>query len=205
MKIQILKLGDYWTNCYLIMDEDSGKCGIIDPADDGERIAANIKAMGAQPEAILLTHGHYDHILGITQLHKHWPGLCVYCHKLDCPDQLTEVDMGVTYPTVSAFSNLSYLRDGQRLFIGAIRIEVMHTPGHTPGSVTFIAGEVLFTGDTLFQGDIGRSDFEGGDENTLMESLQRIKALPGNYRVLPGHEGETTLEAERRTNPYLRY
>ena len=112
--------------------------------------------------------------------------------------------MGRVYPTVAAFSNLRPLEDGQRLHLAGLSIQALHTPGHTPGSVTFLVGDALFTGDTLFRGDIGRTDFAGGDDGQMASSLARLAALEGNLRVLPGHEEDSTLERERQTNPWLR-
>lgn len=197
-------LGDYMTNCYLMKDEATGECAVIDPAADGRRILEAIEEMGVTPKLVLLTHGHYDHILGIPVLQERWPRLPVYCHESDCPNETTEVDMGVTYPTVSAFQNLCHYSDGKDLHIGGTQVEAMHTPGHTPGSVTLIAGDVLFTGDTLFQGSCGRTDLPGGSYQEIITSLARLAALPGDYRVCPGHEGLSTLDAERQRNYYMR-
>ncbi len=153
---------------------------------------------------MLLTHGHYDHILAVPALQKRWPDLPVWCHPLDVPREMTERDMGRVYPTVAAFRNLRPLAEGDSLTVAGLRIDVMHTPGHTPGSVTFRIGDVLFTGDTLFCRSIGRTDFAGGDDSQMAASLRRLAALPGDYRVLPGHEEATVLSQERLYNPYLR-
>lgn len=202
MHITQLTLGDFATNCY-ILQGPTGACAVIDPADGGAEIVRVLESMDARPEMVLLTHGHYDHILAVPFLQERWPGLPVYCHRLDWPKETTEVDMGVVYPTVTSFPNLRHYGEGDEVEVGGLTVKVLHTPGHTPGSVTLQAGEVLFTGDTLFQGDIGRTDFEGGDEGAMMGSLARLAALPGDCRVLPGHDETSTLSAERAHNPYL--
>ena len=120
------------------------------------------------------------------------------------PQALTERDMGRTWPTVASFANLRPLAGGQELTLAGLAFRVLHTPGHTPGSVVFQAGDALFTGDTLFHGDIGRTDFPGGDDRQMNASLAKLAALEGDFRVLPGHEEDSTLEEERRGNPWLR-
>lgn len=204
MQIRHIVVGEFATNCYIISAQEGARCIIIDPADAGERIHALLQEEGLTPEAVLLTHGHYDHFLAVPALQEQWPDLPVYCHPLDCPKEKTEYDMGRVFPTVTAFANRRPLADGQKLELCGYLIEVLHTPGHTPGSVTFRVEDVLFTGDILFRGSIGRTDFAGGDDARMRESLTRIVSLKGDYRVLPGHEQETTLERERKYNPYLR-
>lgn len=113
--------------------------------------------------------------------------------------------MGMVFPTVTAFANVRSLEEGQELQLAGVAFRVLHTPGHTKGSVTFQAEDVLFTGDTLFCGSIGRTDFAGGDMGQMRASLKRLAAIPGDYRVYPGHEGLTRLGRERKTNPYLAY
>ncbi len=203
MKIAQLTLGMYQTNCYIVCQEGREDCVLVDPADEPQRVLAALEQLRLTPGAVLLTHGHYDHILAVPALQQKWPELPVYCHVLDRPAALTEVDMGRTFPTVSSFQNLRPLEEGETLELCGMEFHVLHTPGHTPGSVTFVAGEELFVGDTLFRGSIGRTDFEGGDDRQMAQSLARLAALPGDYRVYPGHEGTTTLERERKMNPWL--
>lgn len=204
MNIESIVLGDFFTNCYLITGPQPGVCLLVDPADSGEVLAAQLEQRGLAPAAILLTHGHYDHILAVPALQARWPKLPVYCHPLDVPAEKTEYDMGRAFPTVAAFDEVRSLADGQVLDLAGLSIKVLHTPGHTPGSVTFAVEDVLFTGDTLFCGDIGRTDFPGGDDRQMAGSLRKLAALPGDWRVLPGHEEATSLQRERECNPWLR-
>lgn len=206
MKIEVMRLGQVGTNCYLLADEESGACAVIDPADSGEQIAVAIKKAGRTPVAVLLTHGHFDHILGISGLRKVWPDLPVYCHPLDMENHEDTVKMfGVAVPTVWSYGNITPYEEGDTVDIGGLKAEVLHTPGHTPGSVTLRVitdqDRVLFTGDTLFAGSMGRTDFDGGDEKAMTRSLVRLANLEGDYRVCPGHEGLTTLHRERKGNP----
>ena len=202
MQIKKLTIGEFATNCYILLD--GNQCAIIDPADDGPSIQDALETLHATPVAILLTHGHFDHILAVPHLQHRWPGLPVYCHRLDWPESITELYMGKCYPTVTAFSGLRHYGEGDEVNVGTLRVRVRETPGHTPGSVTLQAGDALFTGDTLFREDIGRTDFEGGDQAAMSRSLAKLAALPGDFRVLPGHDEITTLQWEREHNPYLR-
>ncbi|MDO5146616.1 MAG: MBL fold metallo-hydrolase [Eubacteriales bacterium] len=205
MKIQHDVLGMFATNCFLVSGGRPGTCILIDPADEGKRLIARIKKEGLAPEAVLLTHGHYDHFLAVPLLQETWPDLPVYCHPLDCPEEKEEHDMGIVFPTVSAFSHVRPLSDGQRLCLAGFDIAVMHTPGHTPGSVTFFIEDAMFTGDFLFCGSIGRTDFAGGNFSQMKDSLKRLVKVEGEYRVFPGHEKMTTLQREKKENPYLKY
>lgn len=204
MHIEQIVVGDFATNCYIVPGATPGTCVIVDPADGGKALLALLDRLGLRPVAVLLTHGHYDHILAVPDLQERWPDLPVYCHPLDISKELVEYDMGKTYPTVAAFHNVHLLSDGQALTLAGLTVEVLATPGHTPGSVTFRVGDALFTGDTLFCEDIGRTDFEGGDMGAMKTSLARLAALEGDYQVLPGHDETSTLSHEKQHNPYLK-
>lgn len=204
MQIEQMVLGGFATNCYLVTGPQPGVCLLIDPADSGPQLVRTLEQKGLEPAAVLLTHGHYDHILAVPALQARWPWLPVYCHPLDVPAETVEYDMGQTFPTVAAFGNLKPLAEGETLELAGLEIAVLHTPGHTPGSVTFAVGDTLFTGDTLFCESIGRTDFAGGSDAQMAASLRRLAELPGDWRVLPGHEMETTLQHEREQNPYLK-
>ena len=204
MEINVLRLGQIGTNCYIFREKGGARYGIVDPGDQGEQVAEWLKRQGLEPEAILLTHGHFDHILGIPGLRKAWPGLPVYCHPADIGEGDTTRVFGQSFPTVASFGTITPYKEGDVVTVAGVDVEVLETPGHTPGSVTLRAGETLFTGDTLFAGSMGRTDLPGGDEGQIMKSLKRLAQLDGDYQVLPGHEGQSTLEQERKSNYCLR-
>lgn len=205
MQVKVIPVGQLGTNCYILADEEAGVCAVIDPGDDAAYLAGILKKEGWEPVAILLTHGHFDHIMGIGGLRENWPGLPVYVHPAD--SQMEEVSAqvwGMTVPTVKAFTPLTPYYEGDKLKVGALTVTVLHTPGHSRGSVTLRVEDVLFTGDTLFRGSMGRTDFEGGSFDQIMASLARLAALEGDFKVCPGHEGTSTLDYERRTNVCVR-
>lgn len=204
MEISVLRLGQIGTNCYIFRREGGYKCGVVDPGDQGEQVARWLVEKGLEAEAVLLTHGHFDHILGIPGLREEWPDLPVYCHPADLGGGDTTSLFGETFPTVRSFGDITPYREGDTVEVDGIRLEVLDTPGHTPGSVTLRAENVLFTGDTLFAGSMGRTDLPGGGEGEIMRSLKRLGELEGDYQVLPGHEGQSTLERERSGNYCLR-
>lgn len=204
MQVKCVQLGMVCTNCYIFWDEESKKCAVVDPGDDGQQVARIIRGQQLEPVAVLLTHSHFDHVLGIPGLREEWPGLPVYCHPQDIPEDVSETMFGMTMPTVTAFGNITPYVQGDKVEVGPLTAEVIHTPGHTRGSVTLRVGEVLFTGDTLFRGSMGRTDLPGGSYAQLMESLGKLGKLEGDYKVYPGHEGYSTLENERKTNYFVR-
>ncbi len=199
MKIIHRVLGELETNCYVLIDETTNEAAVIDPADGAEVIRATLEGEGVTLRDILLTHGHRDHTLAAPALHRMFPDAAVYIHPED------KNGAGIYhYPPAELIPEIRYYEDGDVLTLGTLRIEVIHTPGHTGGSVCLKCGTALFTGDTLFCGSMGRIDLPGAQPEKMMASLARLKALPGDYDVYPGHMEETTLERERRTNLYLR-
>lgn len=204
MEISVFRLGQIGTNCYIFRQDGGCRCGIVDPGDQGEQVARWMVDKGLEGSAVLLTHGHFDHILGIPGLREEWPDLPVYCHPADLGEGDTTSLFGQRFPTVRSFGNITPYQEGDVVNVAGIAVEVLETPGHTPGSVTLRAENVLFTGDTLFAGSMGRTDFPGGDEGEIMRSLRRLGELEGDYQVLPGHEERSTLERERQTNYCLR-
>ena len=205
MEVKRFVLSMFRTNCYVVSGNENGKCILIDPADVAEVIIDYLKEKDLVPEAILLTHGHYDHFLAVPKLQEQYADLKVYCHPLDCPKEKEEYDMGMVFPTVSAFSNVTAIADEEKLLLGGFEIRVLHTPGHTPGSVVYVMEDTMFSGDTLFAGSIGRTDFAGGNMGQMKKSLKRLASIEGEYQIYPGHESVTFLSKEKKTNPYLKH
>ena len=185
-----------YTNTFLLIS-DAGHAVVVDPAADAQTYDKILKENNAQLTTILCTHGHYDHVGALPELRKALPDVPVYLHPADAA-----LVGGDVFPAVGA--ETTPYQDGDVVKLGKMDIEVLHTPGHTPGGVTLKVGDVLLTGDTLFQGSMGRTDFEGGSYAEIMASLGRLGRLSGDYHVLPGHMGASTLEQERKTNYYLR-
>ena len=198
MKIKSMQVGELATNCYILIDDVEKKAAVVDPGDEGDRILEELEGLDAQVEYILLTHGHYDHIGAVAQVHEALPQTKVYLHKADSRGTGFHV-----VPLADQVEDLQYYDDGDTLALGSLTIHVIHTPGHTPGGVTLRVGDVLFTGDTLFAGSMGRSDFPGGNTQQLFASLKKLAQLEGDYHVLPGHDRTTTLEQERRSNVFM--
>lgn len=197
MQIKMMQVGPIGTNCYIL--ESEHQIAVIDPGDEAERILSVLKELEGQVEYILLTHGHYDHTTAVPALHQALPKAEIYIHQADANGAGNRL-----FPLAGQVEGLKFYGEGDTLTLGELTIEVLHTPGHSPGSVTLKAGQVLFTGDTLFAGSMGRTDLAGGDEAQIMASLKRLGELEGNFHVLPGHMGTSELDRERRSNPYLR-
>ena len=197
MKVSVMQVGPIGTNCYFLQDEESGLMAIIDPGDDWERILHQVKKAEGEVKYILLTHGHYDHTTAVPDLVKALPGVQVYIHQADANGAGSQL-----FPLAAQVKDLNNYDEGDTLSLGSLTIEVLHTPGHSKGSVTLKVGDVLFTGDTLFCGSC-RTDLRGGSYEEIMASLKRLGELEGDFHVCPGHDRTSTLERERKYNPFL--
>ena len=186
MIFDMLETTPYLTNCYLIGDEQSKTCALVDPGGSRQAVLEMVERSGLRLEKILLTHGHYDHVGQVSALLEVFPNAAVYLHRLDHRE-----DDKRLYPPPTW--GVNHFEDGSHLSVGSIDVQVLHTPGHSAGS-----------GDTLFTGSCGRWDLTGGDYGALQKSLARLGRLEGDCKVCPGHGPASTLERERRTNPCLR-
>ena len=199
MQVKVLQVGPIGTNCYLLEDEKAHVAAVIDPGDEAGRILQVIKDDGVDVKYILLTHGHYDHTTAVPELHQALPQAEIYIHKADANGAGSRL-----FPLAGQIPDLKVYDEGDALTLGELTIQVLHTPGHSKGSVTLKVGDVLFCGDTLFAGSCGRTDLAGGSYEEIMASLKKLGELPGDYHVCPGHDVTSTLERERRSNPFLR-
>lgn len=199
MKIQALQVGSIGTNCYILCDEAAKVCAVIDPGAEPELILSAAEKLDCTVDKILLTHGHYDHTTAVPELHQALPQAEIYIHKADANGAGSQL-----FPLAGHIPDLKFYDEGDALTLGELTIQVLHTPGHSKGSVTLKVGDVLFCGDTLFAGSCGRTDLAGGSYAEIMASLKKLGQLPGDYHVCPGHDVTSTLERERRSNPFLR-
>lgn len=207
LKVEGYPVGYMATNCYLVTDTETGDCFIVDPGMfDGslKRLLLNVEP--GKLKYILLTHGHFDHIMGVYEVWEKYGGKIVIhekdadCFKNEEKSLLDSFDFDGNLPEKADI----LVRDGERLPFADGEIEVMHTPGHTEGSVCYLIENKIFSGDTLFYGSVGRTDFKSGNHEEIIKSVKRLAALEGDRKVYPGHNMLTTLDNERKNNVYIK-
>ncbi len=204
MQVTKLELGEMQTNCY-ILELSDGQCVLFDIGEDAKTLLRVLERSALKPRAILLTHGHYDHIAGVAAVQRQF-GIPVYVHTADVP-MLTDSQLNlgdwlsnIPFEPVEKWQTVA---DGDVLSFGEAEIQVLHTPGHTKGSVCYCCADLLFTGDTLFRLSRGRTDFPGGSDVEMMASFRRLAAL-SDCTVYPGHGAISTLAFEKAKNPNFR-
>lgn len=207
IRVKTISGGLLPTNCYLFVDERTGKAAVVDPGFLSEELEQAVQQVGVENvEAILLTHGHYDHIMGVPMI-KEMTGAKIYIHQEDAAFT-SNSDLNLSRMIAARqcvpFTADVILQEGDTLMVGEVPVKLINTPGHTRGSSCYLAEDALFTGDTLMRGTMGRTDFQTGNPMEMQKSLARLRDLPGDYRVYPGHGEESTMEYERVYNPFLR-
>ncbi len=207
MDVRMFTVGMVQENCFLLRRDGAREALIVDPGDEAPRILHAVEELGVTVEAILLTHTHFDHVGAVAPVARA-TGAPVWCPRLEVP-VLADIMRYVPWPGFGPYESYDAehtLAGGERLELAGFEIDVLFTPGHTPGHVTFSIPDenAVFSGDVLFQGSVGRTDLPGGDWPTLLESIRTlVDSLPGETAVYPGHMGVTTLGAERASNPFL--
>jgi glyoxylase-like metal-dependent hydrolase (beta-lactamase superfamily II) len=201
-KIDVLPLGSYQTNCYIVWASGSSRCAVIDPGFEPQTVLNRLAELGLTLDAVLLTHGHFDHV-GAVEALVATTGCKLWMSQSDYTQRKNPMN-DYLYPLHDRdFCEVSFCEEGEIMCVGNLRFSVMETPGHTWGSVCYLCENAMFSGDTLFADSWGRTDLPGGNGQTLALSLERLGQLEGDYTVYPGHGGTTTLERERETNPYM--
>lgn len=206
MKINQYVVGEVQTNCYIIINEETNECLIVDPGASANQLASRINADNLKPVAILLTHGHFDHAGASRGLAKMFD-ISIYAHEAE-EDTLKDSRKNVSWMVgrAESYSADIYVNESEELNLAGFSIQVLHTPGHTEGGCCYYFKEegVLFSGDTLFAESVGRTDFPGGSMSQLVRSIrEKLMVLPDETMVYPGHNDSTTIKTERNYNPYL--
>lgn len=202
-KIDVLPLGAYQTNCYIVWASGSNCCAVIDPGYDPEVVLARLTQLGLSLDAILLTHGHFDHVGAVETLVKA-TGCKLWMSQSDYT-QFKTPENDFFYPIHDKdFCEVTFCEEGEIISVGDLKFSVMETPGHTFGSVCYLCEDAMFCGDTLFAGSCGRTDLPGGDRVVMMDTLECLSQMDTDYRIFPGHGESSTLRHEQQTNPYLR-
>ncbi len=200
MEIKTLVTGIYGSNCYIVMDNDTKGAVVIDPGGDVDDIVKAIEKMGAKVMYILLTHGHLDHTTGVAELKAITKA--IVCISKEDDDLITE-GVNLFGPLIKGGAD-KLLKQGDLIKISNLEFTCIATPGHTPGGMCFLIQNRVFTGDTLFTGSIGRTDFEGGNYTSIISSIKsKLLCLSGDTIVYPGHGPSSTINIEKLNNPFL--
>lgn len=206
MKIRSFTVGRMAAQCYIVSDEESNTAFMIDPGDNADYLLERLSEQSAELKYVILTHGHFDHVMAADEILKNTRAKLVVCDN-EVP-ALTDPELGgFNSFGIGKFVPLRadiVVSDGDKLDFAGHEIEFLNTPGHTKGSMCIKMGDVIFTGDTLFAGTCGRCDFAGGDYREMLDSLKRLAELSGEYTVYPGHGEATKMSIERQYNPYMR-
>ena len=203
LQIHTLSLGAYQTNTYIVHDSDSKSCTIIDPGYEARVILNKVTELGLSVDTILLTHGHFDHVGAVLEIEKA-TSCVIWMHQGDYSPEKHPLRT-MFYPLADLSSPVvNFCEEGEVIRAGGLRFSVLETPGHTWGSVCYLSGDALFSGDTLFAGSCGRTDLLGGNWATIRTSLNRLKGIEADLRIFPGHGQSSTLDFEKNTNPYMR-
>lgn len=204
MKIKKFEVSPLFVNCYVVYDDNTKETIVIDPGDEPDLMLDFIKEEGLNLKYILCTHGHFDHIGAVKEI-KEGTGASILLHEKDIEIYRHSPEVAIQFFGMEIDPQPEpdrLLKDGEIIKIGNIQFKVMHTPGHSPGSISIYTNGYLFTGDTLFKGSIGRTDIPGGNLNELLNSLKKLSSLPSETVILPGHGPKTDLGTEVKTNPF---
>jgi glyoxylase-like metal-dependent hydrolase (beta-lactamase superfamily II) len=205
MKIQVHTVGALAENCYLVVDEETNTAALVDPGAEGSRLVRAVRDSGAALGAVWLTHAHVDHVGAVAAVKREWD-VPIYLHPLDRPLYAAARRVAEMYgllPFDDPPPADRELADGSQLRLGALTFDVLHTPGHAPGHCVLVGHGVMFAGDLLFAGSIGRTDLPFANPADMTRSLQRVSLLPERTLVYPGHGPSTSVVDELRTNPFL--
>ena len=203
LKVHTLPLGAYQTNTYIVHRGDSSKCAVIDPGYAPDIILEQAAKLGLTVEAVLLTHGHFDHVGGVEEI-VNATGCALWMSEGDW-SQFKNPITAYFFPLANCdFTEVQFCEHAEQISAGGLTFTVLATPGHTHGSVCYLCEDVLFSGDTLIAGSCGRTDLPGGSRKTIAESLKYLAELEGDFTVYPGHGESTTLAWEKKYNPYMR-
>jgi hydroxyacylglutathione hydrolase len=205
MKYEHVIVGAIETNCYIVYDEETKECAVIDPGAEAEKIIHLIHQKDLKPIMIINTHGHVDHVGANKDLIDEY-SVPLLIHSADSPmlDKVEQMELSFFLGAKDSPPPDKFLVEGEKVEIGSVQLKIIHTPGHSPGSVSLLGDGLLFSGDTLFWGGVGRTDLPGGSWNELVRSIkEKILTLPEETLVLPGHGPKTTVGQEKRSNPFI--